>query len=402
MIRLTAFLLVLIAATGYGEPVLRWAADPNSNAPYTFFNSSKTLTGFEREIIDAIGRRIGRRTEFVQNDWNGLIPGLHRGLYDCVICGIEITPEKAQEVTFSIPYYLTFEQLVTRRTQAPLSSLDQLRGKQIGTLDQTAALRMLENTPGVVVKVYDQEVSAYQDVVNGRLYGVLLDYPIAKYYSAPYPILEFTGPPFGRVSYGIAIDKNNPALEAEINGALRDLISSGELRNILSRWGLWTESVAQAFNQPTTPSGPDSEYRAFIRDQGMQSNFWSRLRVYAGAWRVLRHAALLTVAVSVAAMVVAIIAGFVLATCRVFGPLSARWLATAYIELVRGTPLLIQLLFIFLRPSDYRNSIIPFCCQRARSRLELCSFRGRELSSWVDVRSGGSMASGIRAGADPR
>ena len=149
MIRLTAFLLVLIAARGYGEPVLRWAADPNSNAPYTFFNSSKTLTGFEHEIIDAIGRRLGRRTEFVQNDWNGLIPGLHRGLYDCVICGIEMTPEKAQEVAFSIPYYFTFEQLVTRRSQQPLTSLDQLRGKQIGTLDQTAALRMLENTPGI-------------------------------------------------------------------------------------------------------------------------------------------------------------------------------------------------------------------------------------------------------------
>ena len=377
MIRLTAFLLVLIAARGYGEPVLRWAADPNSNAPYTFFNSSKTLTGFEHEIINAIGRRLGRRTEFVQNDWNGLIPGLHRGLYDCVICGIEITPGKAQEVTFSIPYYFTFEQLVTRRSQQPLTSLDQLRGKPVGTLDQTAALRMLENAPGVVVKVYDQEVSAYQDVVNGRLYGVLLDYPIAKYYSAPYPALELKGPPFGRVSYGIAIDKNNPALEAEINGALRNLISSGELRDILSRWGLWTTGVAQSFNQSTAPSGPDSEYRAFMRDQGMQSHFWSRLRVYAGAWRVLRHAAFLTIAVSVAAMAVAIIAGFVLATCRVFGPLPARWLATAYIELVRGTPLLIQLLFIFyglpiigIRLSPFAASVLGLGLNYAASEAE--------------------------------
>jgi len=228
-----------------------------------------------------------------------------------------------------------------------------------------------------VVKVYDQEVSAYQDVVNGRLYGVLLDYPIAKYYSAPYPTLAFTGPPFGRVSYGIAIDKNDPALEAEINGALRDLISSGELRDILSRWGLWTQSVAQAFNQPTAPSGPDSEYRAFIRDQGMQSHFWSRLGVYAGAWRLLRHAALLTIAVSVAAMAVAIIAGFVLATCRVFGPLPARWLATAYIELVRGTPLLIQLLFIFyglpiigIRLSPFAASVLGLGLNYAASEAE--------------------------------
>src|ERR1700746_3548305 len=87
------------------EPLLRWAADPNSNAPYTFYAPGKALAGFEYEIINAVSRRLGRRAEFVQNDWNGLIPGLHRGLYDCVICGIEITPDKADEGNFSITSY---------------------------------------------------------------------------------------------------------------------------------------------------------------------------------------------------------------------------------------------------------------------------------------------------------
>src|ERR1700726_820414 len=226
------------------EPVLRWAADPNSNAPYTFFAPGKALTGFEYAIINSGARRMGRRTEFVQNDWSGLITGLHRGLYDCVICGIEITPDKAAEVSFSVPYYFTFEQFVGRRGTPPIDSLDQLRGRNIGTLDQTAALRMLENTPGVVAKTYDQELNAYQDVVNGRLFGVLLDYPIAKYYAAPNPELQLSGPPFGRIAYGIAVDQGNAALQSEINGALHDLLISGELRAILSRWGLWTETVA--------------------------------------------------------------------------------------------------------------------------------------------------------------
>src|SRR5215471_12407942 len=150
VMRVTSLFICALLSTIHGsaQPPLRWAADPNSNAPYTFYAPGKKLAGFEFEIINAVARSLGRSAEFVQNDWNGLIPGLHRGLYDCVICGIEITPEKAQEVTFSIPYYFTFEQLVIRRSQLPLSSLDELRGKQIGTLDQTAALRMLENTPG--------------------------------------------------------------------------------------------------------------------------------------------------------------------------------------------------------------------------------------------------------------
>jgi len=163
------FLFLLLGSVHLpAEPVLRWAADPNSNAPYSFFAPGKALTGFEYEIINAVAQRIGRRAEFIQNDWSGLIPGLHRGLYDCVICGIEITSEKADQVDFSIPYYFTFEQFVGRRGKPPITSLDQLRGEKIGTLDQTAALRMLEQTPGVITKTYDQEISAYQDIVNGR------------------------------------------------------------------------------------------------------------------------------------------------------------------------------------------------------------------------------------------
>lgn len=372
----TSFFLVSISVGA--QPALRWAADPNSNAPYTFYGPGKTLTGFEFEIIRAIARRIGRRAEFVQNDWDGLIPGLHRGLYDCVICGIEITPDKANEVNFSLPYYFTFEQFVARRGTAPISSLDQLRNRNIGTLDQTAALKMLENTPGVTAKTYDQEVNAYKDVANGRLDGVLLDYPIAKYYAAPNPELELCGPPFGKIAYGIAVEKGNVTLQQEIDSALRDLISSGELRTILSRWGLWTGTVAQALDQPPESAAPDSEYQMFVSTVTSEGNVWSRVMNYTGAGPLLLRAAFLTLAVSASAMVLAIATGLLLAICRIFGPLPIRWLATAYIELIRGTPLLIQLLFIFyglpnvgIRLSPFVASVIGLGLNYAASEAEI-------------------------------
>jgi polar amino acid transport system substrate-binding protein len=370
--------VVLVSISVRAQPALRWAADPNSNAPYTFYGPGKTLTGFEFEIIGAIARRMGRRAEFVQNDWNGLIPGLHRGLYDCVICGIEISPDKANEVNFSLPYYFTFEQFVTRRGTPSIISLDQLRNRNIGTLDQTAALRMLENTPGVTAKTYDQEVNAYADVANGRLDGVLLDFPIAKYYAAPNPDLELSGPPFGKIAYGIAVDKGNAALQQQIDNALRDLVSSGELRTILSRWGLWTDIVAQALGQPLEPAAPDSEYRSFVSTVTSQGNVWSRVMEYTGAGPLLLHAAFLTLAVSACSMVLAIATGLLLAIGRVFGPLPARWLATAYIELIRGTPLLIQLLFIFyglpnvgIRLSPFVASVIGLGLNYAASEAEI-------------------------------
>lgn len=329
------------------EKTLRWAADPDSNAPYAFYGANDKLTGFEYEIITAVAREMGRTPEFIQNDWDGLIPGLGRDLYDVVICGIEITPDKAGEVLFSNPYYVTFEQFVDKRGTPPVTSLAQLAGKDIGTLDQTSALAMLEATPGVHAKTYDEEVNAYQDVVNGRLYGVLLDYPIAKYYAAPNPNLQFSGPPFGQIVYGMAMRKGNTALQQEINAALARVIASGEMRDILSRWGLWTPVVAGALGQPEQPSLPDTEYRAFVASTTPPATLGTRLLRYWSYWPMLLRAALLTLEVSIIGMALAISLGFTLALMRVFGPWPLRWLATLYIEIIRGTPLLIQLLIIF-------------------------------------------------------
>ena len=70
--------------------------------------------------------------------------------------------------------------------------------------------------------------------------------------------------PTGTGFYGLAMDKGNTALAAEINAALAKMIQNGELRDILSRWGLWTGMVANTFGQPEEPSLPDTEFRRFL------------------------------------------------------------------------------------------------------------------------------------------
>ena len=342
------------------QPPLRWAAATDSNAPYAFYGPGNKLTGFELEIIQAIAREMGREPVFVPNDWDGLIPGLSRGLYDCVICGIEITPEKSQEVRFTNPYYVTYEQFVVKRGTSRVASLDQLAGKQVGTLSQTASFVMLSKIPGVIVKTYDEEVNAYADVVNGRLFGVLLDYPIAKYYAFANPNLQFTGPPFGQISYGIALSRTNPALLEEMNAALGRVIASGEMRDILSRWGLWTAMVADTFGQPEDPSLPDTEYRAFVAATAEQPSLMNRIIGYARFWPLLLQASLLTIEVSILGMVGAVLLGFALAIMRVYGPFPLRWIATLYIELIRGTPLLIQLLILFYGLPNIGIKLEPF------------------------------------------
>jgi hypothetical protein len=154
----------------------------------------------------------------------------------------------------------------------------------VGTLDQTAALRMLEATPGVISKTYDEELNAYEDIVNGRLFGVLLDYPIAKYYASPNPELELTGPPFGQVAYGIAIDKSNIVLKQAIDGALHDIIvrlarySESRLgkgrktpapstKTVGPEGKRWKRDRSDVRDRPKAPKTPTSNSSSFRRNK---------------------------------------------------------------------------------------------------------------------------------------
>ena len=107
------------------EKPIRWAADASSDVPYTFHDlkDQDKLTGFEYDLMQELGKHMGAPLQFVQNDWDGLIPGLQRGLYEMVICGIEMTDEHAEGIDFSEPYYITSERIVVRRNGPQLKTL---------------------------------------------------------------------------------------------------------------------------------------------------------------------------------------------------------------------------------------------------------------------------------------
>jgi polar amino acid transport system substrate-binding protein len=85
-----------------------------------------------------------------------------------------------------------------------------------------------------------------------------------------------------------------------------------------------------------------------------------RLERYAGFLPIFGEAAVVTLKVSVTAMLLAMAQGFLLAVIRVFGPKWASALAVAYIEAIRGTPVLIQLFFIFYGLPNVGIKLSPF------------------------------------------
>ncbi len=399
---LFSFVFLWLAAAGMASgatppPALTWGADANSGAPYVFPDprDPSRIIGFEKDIIDAICRDMKRTPEFVQNNWDNLVPGLQRGLYDVVINGLEITPEHEAEVDFSTPYYTTYEQLVVMKANNRIASLDDLAGMRVGTLKASQAQRILEQFGKSNVKTYDLALNAYTDLEEGRLDAVLMDAPIAIYYAAPHPDLKFTGPPIGVIRYGIAVRKGNTPLVSELNAAIGDLVRSGELHAILQRWGLWNAMTAAQTGDYSSSSVAPTSYDEFIAGLGSASASTGRLERYIGFLPKIARGALMTLEISVLGMSIAVTFGLVLALCRMYARQPLKALAASYVECIRGTPLLIQILFLFYALPDIGIRLDPFLAGTVALGLNYAAYEAENYRAGLQAVPTGQMEAAV-------
>lgn len=360
---LAAFAILISPQTSSGEEkVLRWGGDSEGGFPYMFENPANPdeFIGFEVDIVNALAEYMGRKPVYVNNAWDNLIPGLNRNLYDIAINGLEVTPEHEEAVNFSIPYYVTYLQLAVRKETQDINSLSDVRGKIAGTLKESYAQEVLEEVGDVKIRTYIVEANTYEDLANGRLDAAFFDYPIALYSAGFNPEIKFVGPPVGELTYAIAVRKQDKELLKEVNEALIYLRDSGKLREIYDRWNLWTPMMASYFNDFSPSVTEPSRYNEWAEAHRPQLTLGKRLERYKEALPKFGRGAVITMQVSITAMLLAISLGLLLALARVFSPKPLAALATVYIEFIRGTPVLIQLFFIFYGLPSAGVKLSPF------------------------------------------
>ncbi len=344
------FLLLPLAAPHLASAQeLVWAADAEGGAPYSFRDprNPSRIIGFEVDLADALAERMGRKARFVQNQWDGLVPGLERAEYDVVINGLEITPERAEKIHFSNPYFYSTLTLTTRADDTRIHGADDLRGLTAGVLRVTFAERYVQSLGNVTIRSYDGQVQQFIDLALGRLDAVVMDTPVASYYATGPQVRNFEIPA-ARMAFGIGIRKNDEELLHQINAALEAMRRDGTLRKIYTDWGIYNAVTAQAFgdNEPVA-NDHATRYREYLDAIRTEHSFKERLNDYKRYLPLLLQGALVTLEISAAAMAMAISLGLSLAVARVFAPRGVAWPIVGFIEVVRGTPLLIQLFIIF-------------------------------------------------------
>ncbi|HEX2874790.1 MAG TPA: ABC transporter substrate-binding protein/permease [Polyangiaceae bacterium] len=355
--------VVTLAAAGAGAAdladvkargELRWGGDLQGGEPYVFEDEQHPgkIQGFEVEIAEALARELGVRAKFMQNDWSNLVPALERGDFDVVLNGLEETPERRERILLSAPYY-TYGETLTVRKGSPFRSLNDLRGKRVGTLNQTVAHDLLKASPLETV-LYEGQQEPYMDLAKGRTDAVLLDHVIADRYGCVLPELRCLPEDVARGHYVLGIAKDAKALQAAIDQALGKLQRDGELERILTRWKLWDArqrpaepaATPSATPAPAPSAPPPSGVTAAAKAVEPARHFGR-----GHAWLFLQGA-LVTLLISVFSFALASPVGIALATLRLYTGRPGRWLAAAYVEVFRGTPLLLQLYVLYFGLAD--------------------------------------------------
>ncbi|HEU4889719.1 MAG TPA: ABC transporter permease subunit [Thermoanaerobaculia bacterium] len=341
------FLLLAFSADAQAPP-LRWGGDSEGGAPFVEAdpNDPAKVEGFDVEVAEAIAAGLGRKAQFVHVAYAAIDQSVQRGDFDLGMSGVEDTPARRAALAATIPYYVFTEALTVREAdRGKIDELADLRGKRVGTLGGTIAYEILldaEKTHGLTAVSYDDDVHPYEDLQQGRLDAVLLDNIIAVRSMRRTPgLYTHFDKPVEKGHYIIVLARENTALRDQVNAVLKKLMRDGTLERIYRKWEIWDEFQQPFFNEVLAetvkpPPAPPSTQKAVNVGDAVKRYFPALLR-----------AALITIMMSCLAMALAVLLGVLIAAGRVYGNALLRGVLTAYVEIIRGTPILLQLFVLY-------------------------------------------------------
>jgi polar amino acid transport system substrate-binding protein len=340
----------LLAEAAAGQPaVLRWAGDPEGGAPFVEADPQRPdlLVGFDVEIATLIAAGLNRRPEFINITFTSIVQSIARGDAEIGLSGIEDTAARRAAMAVTVPYYEFREVLSVRDADASrLRTLADFRGKRIGTLGDTIAYEILlkaERDFGVQAISYDDDLHPFSDLVLGRLDAVLLDNVLAE--RRHRAIAGFTVQPTALATghYIGVLAPGNTALRDRADELLRQAMRDGTLERIFRRWNVWNEDQPLLFAHVLAgdPIPPASGFEA---GSAASLSQWEAAKRYLPS---LLRASFVTIVLSCLSMGLAVAIGVLIATGRVYGDRLTRAALTGYVELMRGTPILLQLFVLY-------------------------------------------------------
>ena len=353
---LTAVALLFAApAVAQEKKELRWGTDPTGGAPYVY-KEGDTFVGFEVELAEYLAKELGRTSKMVSGDWDKLPellgkPAAQDGI-DIVLNGYELREDLEKKYPSTVPYYVYKLALIIHKDNAvairgwgDLNREKDKGGKRsVGVLGGSVAHQYMKGkTFGdtVDLKINPDVATVIGLVEQKRLDATVQDTPAALYYVKHGKKLALAGEPRKAGFYVILTRPEDKELREQLNAAIKKGIKNGTLKTIYEKYGLWNEDQERLLYwteqkwPPPFPAENEEEEGETARAN------WAKL------FLELLRAAGMTVLLAVASFPLAMLIGMLVALGRVYGPALVRVPLGLYVEFLRGTPLLLQLYFVF-------------------------------------------------------
>ena len=207
--------------------------------PFTFVEQDE-LKGFDVDVMNAIGEELGRDIQYETANFSGLFGMLESGRIDTVANQITITEERQKAYIFSDPYVYDGAQVVTKKGNAEINGVEDLKGKTVAVnlgSNFEALLRELPYADQIDIKTYESNLE--RDTALGRVDAFVMDRVSASQIIKEKPLpLELAGPTFSQITnaYPFRDTEAGRALRDEVNEALAALRDDGTLASISEKW----------------------------------------------------------------------------------------------------------------------------------------------------------------------
>lgn len=298
-----------------------------------------TLAGFDIDVATYVAEQLGYKPQDIE--WKEAPSGqrenlIQNGQVDYIVATYSITDARKQKVSFGGPYLVTGQSLLVRADNTEITGVQSLQNhkKLCSVAGSTPAQRIKDKYPGVQLQQYDTYSACLDAVQTGAIDALSTDEVILAGYAAQTPgAFKLVGKPFSVENYGIGLAKGNNELRKQVNDAIVKMQQTGAWQAAFER-NLGPAGLTTPPPPPLdTSAGPGAAQRvALLGTYGG--------KILAAFWT--------TIELTLLAAVGALILGTVLAAMRLSPVPILNWLGTAYVNVVRNTPLTLIILFCSL------------------------------------------------------
>ncbi|SDG66711.1 cystine transport system permease protein [Lentzea fradiae] len=370
LLLLLGFLLPAPATAQPQQPVVRVGTE-GTYPPFSFHDpQTQELTGYDIEVVEAIAAKAGWRLEFVETQWDAVFPALDAGRIDLIANQVSRNPERAARYGLSSTYTYSRGVVVRRTGDDRVKSIDDLAGKTTAQ-SSTSNWAKVARDAGARVEAVEGFAQAAALLQQGRVDAIVndniavLDY-LASTGSRDVEIAGDAGQ--AGSEQVLALRQGDTALLTQANQAIVALKADGTLRGISEKYFKANVSV---------PDGGDAD---LSQGRGSRST-WEVLR--STAWPMFVGLVKVTIPLTALSFAIGLVLALLVALARISPYKVLSGLARAFISVIRGTPLLLQLFIVFYGLPQIGLKFPPFTAAVVAFSLNVAGYAAEVVRSAI-------------------